>query len=65
VDQAGEPFERDQRLAVGAADPQLEPRHGIEHVEVIGLEPIGLAVRIERAAVVAKLALVDEAHLPE
>ena len=63
ADQPGEPLERQQRRPVGVARPQLQPGQRVDHVEVIGLEPVGLAVGVERAGVVAELALVDQAEL--
>ena len=60
-----EPLERGERLVVGDADLDREPRDRIEDLGVAGGEPVRLAVRVEGAGIVAELAVVDEADLAE
>ena len=62
-DQPAQPLEREQRGALGVAGAKLEPGQRVDHVDVIGLEPVGLAVGVERAGIVAELAVVDQTEL--
>jgi hypothetical protein len=62
---AGQPLERVERLALQIARLDGQPRDRLDHVVAVRPEPIRLAVRVERAGLVAELALVDHGHLAE
>jgi hypothetical protein len=63
VDRAGEPLQRLERFLAGHADLRTEPRDRLEHFGPIGIELVGLAIRVERARVVGEVLVVDHAHL--
>ncbi len=64
-DRAARALEHVERFLLGNADLEREPRERLEHVRPVGFDPIGLAVRVERARGVVELALLDLRDLAE
>jgi hypothetical protein len=64
-DRATGALEHVQRFFLGNADQHRQPGKRLEDIRPIWLEPIGFAIRVERARRVVELALVDQPDLAE